>query len=233
MEFLILAVGNELLSGDTIDTNSQWIAKKLTQNGHKVRRMVTVGDVKEDIVREIRNSREDFIIVTGGLGTTPDDLTREAIAEALKKPLIEFREVKRMLSQYRIDDEIRERMSLLPEGSEPVPNNEGVAPGFIVENILVMPGVPKEMMDIFNKVIGRFGSESYWEEWIETHKKEVDITPLLEKAVNKFPSIRIGSYPQKTEKNGKVEFKVRIKISGKDIEMVKEVREFIERGLSS
>jgi molybdopterin-biosynthesis enzyme MoeA-like protein len=96
-----------------------------------------------------------------------------------------------------------------------------------------MPGVPKEMKDIFNKVMDRFGSESYWEEWLETGKKEVDITSLLEKAVNKFPSIRIGSYPQKIEKDGEVEFKVRIKISGKDVEMVKEVREFIKRGQSS
>ena len=231
MDFAIIAIGDELLKGYTVDTNSAWMARLLTENGHNVRRIVIVGDRSDEIVEELNRVREvsDWVIVTGGLGTTPDDITREAVAKALGRNLVENRVAEEMVKKrYRVEDRVIKKVIILPEGAEVIENEVGMAPGFIVENVVVLPGVPDEMKNVFGKVVERFGREEYAVEVIETRRREAEITTLLEKFVKEYPEISIGSYPGKNDDGG---WRVILRISGRDAEKVREVREQLEKEL--
>ncbi len=231
MDFTVIAIGDELLKGYTVDTNSAWIARVLTDRGHSIRRIVVVGDSSEEIVEELNRMRRisDWVIVTGGLGTTPDDITREAVARALGKDLMENDEARRSVKRrYRVDDRVIRKVTFLPDGAEVIENDVGMAPGFIVDNVIVMPGVPEEMKNIFEKVVKRFGREQYAVETIETERREAEITPVLEKIVKKYPDISIGSYPGRSD-DGR--WRVVLRITGRNVDMVKEVKNQLERDL--
>lgn len=152
----IIAVGTELLLGQIVDTNSAYIAQQLTTIGLDVHFKSTVGDNLERLksTLQLALSRADFIITTGGIGPTQDDLTREAVAEILGKPLVFqphlyeqicdfFHRAKRPMSPNN------KKQAYIPEGALPIENPVGTAPGFIAEKngqaIIALPGVPHEM----------------------------------------------------------------------------------------
>lgn len=164
----IIAIGNEILTGRTLDTNSNWLAKRITGLGGKVIRLVTVGDEIEDIVEEILSSIEHgvrSVITTGGLGPTFDDKTLEAVAEAIARRLVLDAEALDFVAQryqgfkqkgFVDSDEMtpsRKKMALIPEGAKVLPNSVGAAPGVMVDSgkttIVCLPGVPAELKAIF------------------------------------------------------------------------------------
>ncbi len=139
----VLTIGDELLTGNTVDSNSAFIAKKLTERGgYWVRRKTTVGDDVggeiEGVIREILERKPEVLVISGGLGPTHDDVTMLAVAEALGRKLVlcepcleRLREFYRELHERggMIDDpnlnEARKKMAYLPEGAEPLENTEG------------------------------------------------------------------------------------------------------------
>jgi nicotinamide-nucleotide amidase len=152
----ILCVGSELLLGQTIDTNAAFIATQLSRAGIDVHRKQTVGDNLDRIVDCIRGalSRADALIVTGGLGPTTDDLTREGIAAALGVPLEHRPELEQELRDFFARRNYRPgatimRQAYLPQGAQALPNSNGTAPGVFAQQdgrmILAVPGVPREM----------------------------------------------------------------------------------------
>ncbi|MCX8119100.1 MAG: CinA family nicotinamide mononucleotide deamidase-related protein [Desulfobacterota bacterium] len=156
MKAEIIAIGSELLLGQILDTNTPWIAKKLAESGIEVVKASAVGDQLSHIVRAIQSSVEssNLVISTGGLGPTEDDLTREAASMVFKRPL-QFQP--HLMTQ--IEDVFKRRgfkmpennrkQAYIPEGSIPIENPKGTAPGFIVEYpngaFVSIPGVPLEM----------------------------------------------------------------------------------------
>ena len=169
----IVAIGSELLLGQIVDTNSAWMAERMTALGVDLFYKTTVGDnpgrMREVISRALE--RSDIVITGGGLGPTQDDLTREIIAEVTRRRLLLVPE---LLQQ--IEDRFRrrgfimtannERQAYIPEGATPVNNPNGTAPSFIVEDprgiIFALPGVPFELKWLFdNEVVpylrGKFG----------------------------------------------------------------------------
>lgn len=156
MKAEIIAVGSELLLGQIIDTNSSYIAKCLAENGVELVRTATVGDdlqrIKETLKEAI--SRSPIIITTGGIGPTEDDLTREAVAEFSQRPLVFHPHLMDQIENlfkkrgFRMTENNR-KQAYIPEGSIPIENPKGTAPGFIVEGdnwvIITLPGVPSEM----------------------------------------------------------------------------------------
>ncbi|MEN9934374.1 MAG: hypothetical protein RLZZ387_953 [Chloroflexota bacterium] len=152
----ILAIGSELLLGETIDTNSAYLARQLAAAGVGLFRKSVVGDNEERIAAMIGEAldRADLLICTGGLGPTVDDMTREAVARALGRPLV-FQQ--HLLDQIearfrafgRTMSESNRRQAYVPEGARIVENARGTAPAFIVEDargtVVVLPGVPSEM----------------------------------------------------------------------------------------
>ncbi len=152
----IIAIGSELLLGQLVDTNSSYIAKRLAENGIELVQITAVGDDLQQMREGIRNAinRSQIVITTGGLGPTEDDLTREAIAEVFKRPLISqpqlMEQIEALIKKrgFRMAESNR-KQAYIPERSIPIENPKGTAPGFIVEYsngaIISIPGVPLEM----------------------------------------------------------------------------------------
>lgn len=223
MDFIIISVGNEILSGDISNTNAAYMAKKLTKMGHKVKKIITIPDDVGVIAEEVREASKnaDFVLVTGGLGATHDDVTAEGVAKAFERKLVINKEVYGWLSKISGNEEAVRKISSVPEGSEIIWNDVGAAPAFIVENVAVMPGVPAEMENTFAKIVERFEEKSYYEETVRIDGFEVKIVDTLNRVVNEFPDVQIGSYPKMGY--------VLVKFSGNDEERVKEaVKKFKE-----
>ncbi|MEM0022098.1 MAG: molybdopterin-binding protein [Archaeoglobaceae archaeon] len=219
MKFAIISVGNELLNGDTVNTNATYMAKRLVEKGHEVKRIVVVPDVVSEIAEEVERASRlyDFVLVTGGLGATHDDVTNEAIAKALKKELVVNEKVYEYLRKFSDNEFAIRKISSIPEGSELIWNDVGAAPAYIVENIAVMPGVPAEMENTFAKILEKFEKLSYFEEQVRIDGYEVAILNELNTVVSEFQDVQIGSYP-------KIGYVI-VKFSGKDKERVKKAVE--------
>ena len=152
----IITIGTELLLGQIMDTNTVYLADRLTQAGLRVVFRTAVGDLMEDIERALRTALErcDVVIATGGLGPTLDDLTREAVA-AVATVGLEFRQdlMDQIASVFRRSGyqmpENNRRQAFVPRGSRPITNPVGTAPGFITEingrPVICLPGVPREL----------------------------------------------------------------------------------------
>jgi nicotinamide-nucleotide amidase len=195
----ILTIGNELVSGDVANTNGSWLAKRLAPLGVEVRLVAALPDEIEAIAEFVRAEapRVDFLLVTGGLGGTPDDLTREALAHAFG---VEQREVVELAADLRARftraPEYAARWALLPLGSRPLPNPRGGAPGFAIENVYVLPGLPAEMEAMFDAVSDELRRGSPIAAWRRTYRlPESTLAPALAEAGERWPSVLIGSYP--------------------------------------
>lgn len=164
MKAEIITVGNELLSGATLDTNSTYLAERLSEFGLVVTRRTTVPDAVEPIAEAIEEAwrRVAFIVTTGGLGPTNDDVTKKALARVLGKPLVLHEEIlKKVEERFRRRGEkmplVNQNQALLPSGAKWFANNYGTAPGILIEErekrLVALPGVPREMKGIFEEEV--------------------------------------------------------------------------------
>jgi nicotinamide-nucleotide amidase len=161
----IISVGTELLLGQIVDTNAAWMAQRLAAEGVNLYRKQTVGDNRQRVASAIRESleRADLILMTGGLGPTVDDITREAIADATGRPVVrDTEQVAHVIKLFerlgRPAGENNLRQADLPEGARAIPNPVGTAPGVLLEldggkAIIAMPGVPREMKRMMDEQV--------------------------------------------------------------------------------
>ena len=227
----IICIGNELLIGKTLNTNSQWLAKQITNLGLVIQRITTVSDNINEIaisIQEAINRKPSFILTTGGLGPTFDDKTLEGIGKGIKSKL-DFNEkalkmVKEKYLAYSVDHgtnnidltSYRKKMAKLPKGATPLPNQTGTAPGVYIEyenmKIIALPGVPSEMKNIFNvsiaPIMKKIGNKSaFFEKSLHTSDvMESAIAPAIEKIMKDNPFVYIKSHPKGTESNSNIEF---------------------------
>jgi nicotinamide-nucleotide amidase len=156
----IIAIGSELASGQSLDTNSYWLSQQLTALGITVAFHTTLGDVLEDHLAVFENActRADIVVMTGGLGPTQDDLTREALAQCAGVPLVEDAECLAAIAamfarRNRVMSERNRVQALFPRGATPLPNPVGTAPGIWMQvdraSVACLPGVPHEMKLMF------------------------------------------------------------------------------------
>ena len=195
----ILTIGNELVSGDVPNTNGSWLARRLAPLGVSVRLIAAVPDEIEAIAAFIRAEAPlaDFLLVTGGLGGTPDDITREAVAHAFGVGQEELPELAAELrARFTRDPEYAAAWARLPAGSRPLPNPLGGAPGFALNNVWVLPGLPSEMEAMFDAVAEDFRGGDPIGAWRRTFEtRESTIAPALVEAGERWPGVLIGSYP--------------------------------------
>ncbi len=160
MTAVIVSVGDELVTGQTVDTNAAWLSTELTRLGVRVTRHVTVGDDADAIRGAIRDAMVPvgLVVLTGGLGPTPDDLTRQALADALDRPLEENAEAMDQVRAIfaRLNRPLTESnkvQTMIPRGCSVLPNSRGTAPGIGYRSdavqLFALPGVPAEMQAMF------------------------------------------------------------------------------------
>jgi molybdenum cofactor synthesis domain-containing protein len=195
----ILTIGNELVSGDVPNTNASWLGRRLAPLGVEVRLAAAVPDEIDAVATFVRAEAPhvDFLLVTGGLGGTPDDLTREAIAAAFGVPQEEVPEVAADLrARFTRDPGYAARWAQLPRGCRPLANPLGGAPGFVLENVYVLPGLPSEMEAMFASIEEEFRRGSPIESWRRVYRTyESVIASALEETDARWPGVLVGSYP--------------------------------------
>jgi nicotinamide-nucleotide amidase len=155
LKFEVITVGSEIISGSVLDTNSRFIARKLTAIGARVIWHTSVGDEPETMAEALKIAlkRADVIVVTGGLGPTPDDITRKVVSTVLGRTLLlsdpVLEAIRARFKKRGVDmPSINERQALFPKGAEIIENKVGTAPGFLLKEseklLFVLPGVPLE-----------------------------------------------------------------------------------------
>jgi nicotinamide-nucleotide amidase len=225
----ILTVGDELLAGEIENTNATWLAAQLTERGLSVREILVAPDELTRLQRAVRDhsDRYDSVVVTGGLGSTPDDVTVEAVAAGLDREVVRDEqtydlvaaEVDAIQTEYPEFEFDIERGANRPAGSLPIENENGIAPGFVVENVFVLPGIPTEMKpmfaDIADELQGSLHTRSVTSTEAESHLNE-----MLREADDRF-DVFVGCYPNESKE------RKRITVRGSDEDTVEEAREWL------
>ena len=197
----ILIIGNEILSGRTQDTNTSTLATWLNSLGVKVEEVRIIPDVEETIINSVNLLRKqhNYVFTSGGIGPTHDDITSESISKAFQLPYEKHEEGYKILEAYYKQGEFndgRQKMIWMPRGANLILNPTSGAPGFYVENVFVLPGVPsilKSMLGgIKNKIIGGNPIISHT---ISLRTFESHIADSLTTVQNKYNNVEIGSYP--------------------------------------
>jgi molybdenum cofactor synthesis domain-containing protein len=214
MHVALVTVGDELLAGETVNTNAAWLGRRLRERGADLERMTVVpdrvGDIAE-VVNEYR-ARYDAVVVTGGLGPTHDDVTMEGVAAAFGTELTHSDEAEAWLAEeggYTADD-LADGTTHIPARAEFLRNPSGVAPGCIIGNVYVLAGMPDEMKAMFELVTGEFTGQQRYVEVVEAAEPESELLDRIGAVQEEF-GVRVGSYP------GEV---VRLRLEGTDPETV-------------
>lgn len=226
----ILSIGNELLTGKTLNTNERWLARRVTELGGSVARATTVRDNLADIkgaVEEILRRRPTILLTSGGLGPTFDDMTLQAMAESTGRALSLHKSALRMVrAKYhalrgrgRIPlTRSRMKMAMLPEGAQALPNPVGTAPGVLLtvtgSKIVCLPGVPTELKRIFQDSVASIilqetgGARRVSRSLRVQRVFESELAPLIERVMNRNPGVYIKSHPKGGEQRGHSEIEL-------------------------
>ena len=197
----ILIIGDEILSGRTQDTNANFIAKNLTLSGIKLEEIKVIQDQKKIIVDSVKlfSKKYNYVFTTGGIGPTHDDITSESISEAFNKKYEINKEAFNILKKYYPEGEFnksRQRMTMMPKDAQLIYNPMTAAPGFILKNVFVLPGVPKIMEVMLINVLKNLKKGKPKKIMtINTNLYESKIAPFLKDIQKNYQECSIGSYP--------------------------------------
>jgi len=224
MEVALLTVGDELLAGDTENTNASWLSRQLTAAGATVSRVLTVPDDESVIADAVARYHESFdaVIVTGGIGGTPDDVTKAGVARAFDRPLVVPDDVRahleakaeqfaednpEMVDRYDMDLDL-DAWASVPDGGQALLTDESFAAGCVVDRVYVLPGIPEECKAMYATIADEFDGDRTTET-IHTPAPEGALVGTITAARDRF-AVAIGSYPRKDDALG------RVKITGDD-----------------
>ena len=197
----IIIIGNEILSGRTKDLNTSTLAKWLNSIGIKVVEVRSIPDVENIIIDTTNELRKkfDYIFTTGGIGPTHDDITSESVSKAFGIKYEIHKEAYKILEKYYGKDDFnegRQRMSWMPSNANLILNPASGAPGFYVENVFCLPGVPSILESMLpnlnNKLVG---GEPILSKTISVITLESEIAKPLKETQQKNNDVDIGSYP--------------------------------------
>ncbi len=197
----LIVIGNEILSGRTHDTNTPWIAERLLGKGIFIEEVRIIPDREEAIVEAVRTLREkvDYVLTTGGIGPTHDDITTSCVAKAFGARLERNEDAFRMLEEYYGLEHItppRAKMAQIPAGARLIPNPVSAAPGFIMDNVYVMAGVPRIMQAMMDFVIEQLEPGTpVVSNTITCTLPESALAQELSDLQDRYADIEIGSYP--------------------------------------
>ena len=197
----LLIIGDEILSGRTLDKNTNFLAKSLEEIGISLSKVIVIPDIEDEIIDAVNSLREQFkyVFTSGGIGPTHDDITSASIAKAFNVDLIKHKEAEEILINFYGKENVNEarlKMAYVPEGSILLNNPVSSAPGFKIDNVFIMAGVPK----IFEAMFAAAKKELLGGKIV--HAKEIKIN-VTESIVAKelgdlqkeYQNVSMGSYP--------------------------------------
>jgi molybdenum cofactor synthesis domain-containing protein len=196
----VLIIGNEILSGRTQDTNLAHLAKTLNEYGIQVREARVVADLQPDIVEALNalRARYDYVFTTGGIGPTHDDITADCVAAAFGVDLVVSEAIAEFIRRRPATPEVMEarmRMARIPRGGGLIDNPLG-PPGFYIDNVYVMAGIPRVMQQMLESLRGKLrGSAPVRSRSVTAHLTEGQIARRLGQIQDRFAHIDLGSYP--------------------------------------
>ena len=213
----LVVIGDEILSGRTEDKNIAQVARWLNGQGIRLVEVRVVPDQEQAIADSVNALRpaHDYVITTGGIGPTHDDITVDSIAAAFGVPVIVHPEARAILEEYYRDrppglTEARLRMARVPEGAELIPNPTSGAPGVRMGNVYILAGVPNIAAAMLAALDGRLeGGKPMVSVTVRAHVAESDVAALLKQVQDEHPGVSVGSYPFYKEGNFGADFVVR------------------------
>jgi len=200
----MLAIGDELLSGRTRDKNIGHLASALTLQGIDLKEVRIVSDEEDDIVAAVNalRSRYDYVFTSGGIGPTHDDITADAMAKAFNVDIDHDKRAMKMLGDHYASRDLefttaRKRMARIPDTADLIPNKVSIAPGFILNNVYVMAGVPSVFQAMVEAVLPTLeGGSQMLSACVECTHGEGTIGDGLGEIQKQHPNTSIGSYPK-------------------------------------
>jgi molybdenum cofactor synthesis domain-containing protein len=220
----MVVVGNEILSGKVHDTNSYFAARELRKIGVALRRIAVVPDELEPIAEEVSRCARafEFVITSGGVGPTHDDVTLEAVALAFGRPIVIHPELERVI-RLHFSERLATGMKMaeVPEGAVLNAAGDMRFPTVQIENVYVLPGIPQIFEAKLMALVGRFTTDPYYIRTIYTSAGEGTIAEYLNTCLQTYPALLLGSYPR----IGHSEYRVKLTLESKD-------REYLERAFN-
>ena len=223
----LLIIGDEVLSGRTKDKNIGHIAERLTEVGIDLREVRIVADVEDDIIAAVNalRGRYTYVFTTGGIGPTHDDITADSIAKAFGVPIDVDPRARALLLEYIPEKDLNEarlRMARIPEGASLVVNEVSKAPGFRMENVIVMAGVPRIMQAMLEAVLPELEKGvPMLSATVLANALEGDVAAPLAAIAKRYPDALIGSYPFRDEQGRP---NTNLVIRARDPDLLEEVR---------
>lgn len=197
---VILTIGNEILSGDVLDENSNWVAKRLFNLGVELGFIFVLPDDEDIICRYINEYKNkfDYVITIGGLGPTPDDVTKDAVAKSFGLKLVRNEKIVELIQKYYKGKATEEKflMAIFPETAEPLfTSDNSWAVGLKIENVFSFPGTPFLVRDSFPGIEHHIKTSPIFKSKICINCEETRFADIMSTVVDEFPDVNIGSYP--------------------------------------
>jgi FAD synthetase len=222
----LIVIGNEILSGKVVDTNSAFLAQQLRSFGVTLRRMVVIPDEVDIIAAEVRAMQPtvDVMFTSGGVGPTHEDVTIAGIAQGLGRAVVRHPVLERTLRGHFGEalNDAHLKLAEVVEGTELEYHGDRSFPTFRVENIYVLPGIPEIFRDKVAALQSRFSSAPFHLRVVYSRAGESVIAAHLNRTLEQFPELLLGSYPKLNDP----EYRVRITLESKD-------QQYVERALAA
>lgn len=223
----ILVIGNEILSGKVVDANSPYLCKELRPLGVDTRRLVVLPDDVEVIAEHVSAyaAAFDYVLTTGGVGPTHDDVTIEGVARGLHRQVVIHPALYALLQEHWAErpTAVRDKMASVPESTQLLMEPSLPIPVLLVGNVYVFPGIPKLFRRLFDDVKERFRESPYHARHVYVRSRESTFAHHLEAVMAAFPALLLGSYPEVDNPA----YRVKLTLESKDPAYLKRAHEHL------
>ena len=229
----LLIIGNEILSGKIVDTNSPFLASQLRELGVDLERILVIPDIVEIIAEETRrfSANYDYVFTSGGIGPTHDDVTMESIAKAFGQAMRLDEQMCARIERAQkepLNDAMR-KMALMPEGANVIDVSDLWFPVVVVENVHILPGIPQLFEKKFLSIRDRFAGVPIHLTRVFVTRHESDIAEDLNDLLREFSELMLGSYP----KIGEPDYRVMLTLESRDSDYLQRATDSLRKRLAS
>lgn len=223
----LAVIGDEVLLGEVKDLNISIVSREVFRLGADLSYACVLPDDPEFMFEHLTWMKErfDWVVTTGGIGATHDDLTKQVVSRIVGSPLVVAPEARRALENRfgsPLPDKLME-LALVPKGAELVTNELTAAPGFTVENLLVLPGIPSLVESMIGVLETKLSGREFYTGVVRTMLRESEVAHNLEFVQAKYPAVKIGSYPEMEA----ADHRVKIVLRSRDPDSLREAKSML------